>query len=343
MKNMKITGIIVANLLFPEEFAKQIEKVREIAECDLLAALMPGCFSQRGEPALSDKWERTAYLLDHGIDLVVELPFAHTVQGIAHYAKAAVATLQHAGVDTIAFASETNNLEELKQLSVLSFNIDAVKEKQADGTPYPKSCGLSAGAYYPYDITGIAFLRAMQGTAIVPLTFEHFNINADAPDSNLWSSYYPFLRWKLLTQDHVSLSRLFLFDDGIKQHLLKHAANCDTWDSFKQACVTRRYTLPRLQRACTHLMVHTLDSEIALCKELTVLRILGFNDAGRAYLKAFKAKEVRVASRFNQLPQALRELEYRSTLAFTAPLSVERRNTLLMREMAGPVIKTRKV
>jgi len=342
MKNMKISGIIVGNLVFTEEFWNQVRKVREITECDLLIALMPGCFDQRGEPAFIDKWQRTAALLDHDVDLVVELPFAHTVQGVTHFAVAAVETLSLAGVDTLAFASETGDLEELKQLSRMSFNVDAIKEKPTDGTAYPKSYGLSAGAYYPSDIAGIAYLRAMQGKAITPLTYAYDEACVD-PTPTAWSAYYPFLRWKLLTEDHASLSRLFLFDEGMEQHLLKHAAVCDTGDELMQACVTRRYTLPRLQRVCTHLMVHTLKSEIAQSKGLTVLRILGFDDAGRAYLKTLKANEVRVASRFNQLPSALRELEYRSTLAYAAPLSIQRRNNLVEREMGGPVIKTRKV
>jgi len=342
MKNMKISGIIVSNLVFSEEFVNQVTKVREITDCGLLVALMPGCFDQRGEPAFSDKWQRTATLLDHGVDLVIELPFAHTVQGVAHFAQAAVETLALAGVDTLAFASETGDLEELKQLSLMSFSVDAIKEKPTDGTAYPKSYGLSAGAYYPCDIAGIAYLRAMQGKAITPLTYAA-NDTCVVSTPAAWSAYYPFLRWKLLTQDHASLSQLFLYDEGMEQHLLKHAAVCDTWDELMQACVTRRYTLPRLQRVAAHLMVHALKSEIAQGKGLTVLRILGFDDAGQAYLKTLKANEVRVASRFNQLPSVLRELEYRSTLAYVAPLSIQRRNVLVEREMGGPVIKTRKV
>jgi predicted nucleotidyltransferase len=342
MKNMKVSGIIVANLLFTQEFAQQIEKVRKIAECDLLVALMPGCFSQRGEPLPSDKWERTAILLDHGVDLVVELPFAHTVQGVAQYAQAAIETLRLAGVDTIAFASETTDLQELNQLSAMSFNIDAIKEKQLSGTAYPKSYGLSAGAYYPNDIAGIAYLRAMQGKDMVPFVFEALASAAQDPIDSAWTAYYPFLRWKLLTQDHPSLASLFLFDEGIGQHMLRHAEACDTWDTFITACVTRRYTSARIQRVCAHLMVHTLKSEIAQSKGFTPLRILGFDELGRAYLKTLKATGVRIASRFNQLPPSIRELEYRCTIAYTTPFPAQRRNALMDREMGGPIIKTRK-
>lgn len=342
MKNMKISGIIAANLVFSEEFANQMQKIRASSECGLLIALMPGCFDQRGEPALVDKWQRTAALLDLGVDLVIELPFAHTVQGVTHFAQAAIETLSRAGVDTLAFASETGNLEELKLLSRMSFSADAIKEKPQEGTSYPKSYGLSAGAYYPSDILGIAYLRALQGKDITPLTYA-CDETSFASATSSWPLYYPFLRWKLLTQDHASLSNLFLFDEGMAQHLLKHAALCDSWDELMRNCVTRRYTAPRLLRVCAHLMVHTLKSEIDQSKGLTVLRILGFDDAGRAYLKTLKAEDVRVASRFNQLPQVLRGLEYRATLAYAAPLSVQRRNALVKREMGGPVIKTRMV
>jgi len=70
----------------------------------------------------------------------------------------------------------------------------------------------------------------------------------------------------------------------------------------------------------------------------TTLRVLGFNDKGRTLLKDLKDKDVRIASRFNQIPKYIRELEYRATLAYVTPLPNELRRSLLEREIAGPVI-----
>ncbi len=41
----------------------------------LKIVVMSGNFMQRGEPAIVDKWTRAQMALEHGADLVVEMPF----------------------------------------------------------------------------------------------------------------------------------------------------------------------------------------------------------------------------------------------------------------------------
>ncbi|TFG81344.1 MAG: hypothetical protein E4G74_04295, partial [Erysipelotrichales bacterium] len=214
------------------------------------------------------------------------------------------------------------------------------------GTAYPKSYGLSAGAYYPNDIKGIAYLRAMRNTDIVPLLFQYAHAasqgvgsSEDAMDLSL---YYPFLRWKLLTQDHESLAKLYAINEGVEHLLIKNAGTSDTWETFIHRCSIRPYTRARIQRVCAHLMVHTQKTEIESLPATMPLRILGFNAAGRDYLKILKARKIRIASRFNQIPRVIRELEFRATVAYATPLKSKERDALVAREMAGPVILTPK-
>lgn len=372
---MKIAGMITEYNPFHKGHKYHIEKTREITGCDVLVAVMSGHFVQRGEPAVIDKWSRVEAALENGVDLVIELPFAYAVQSAKQFAIASVELLSVAGVSDIVFGSETNNLEELMLIASMPINVDAIKENLKSGAGYPKAYGLSAGAYFPNDILGIAYIRAMKEKGITPHTIQRTNAyhgldlsegfasagairNAKKKDEDYsgqtplydkmkdlpfidWSIYYPFLRWKLLTQNKEDLSGLFLFDEGIENHLTKQAEVCDDWDSFLKKCVTRRYTKARIQRVCTHLLVHTKKSEMARMQAPTTLRILGFNDQGRNLLKELKEKEVRVASRFNQIPKYIRELEYRATLAYVTPLPSTLRNAILAREIAGPVIKTK--
>lgn len=343
---MKITGIVTEDIPFHKGFGQPIENVRKIAKCDVLIAIMPACFSQRGEPVFMDKWLRTRHLLDAGVDLVIELPFALSVRSIGHYAQAVVDLLELAGVEEMIFASETNNLEELRQFASMSFSIDGIKENLDLSNGYPSSYNLQAGAYYPNDIKAIAYLRAMDKKQITPCTFQSEPVDsmiAQTSDEYIsWSDYYPFLRWKLLTQDHDSLSKLFLFDEGIASHLLKHSRSSDSWETFLSQCVKRRYTPAYIQRTCVHLLVHTLKDKIRQIQPLTTLRILGFNDIGRAYLNVLKSQDIRVASRFNQIPFIIRELEYKAMLSYVSPMSSERRNAIVEREMGGPIILTDK-
>ncbi len=41
---------------------------------------MSGNFVQRGEPAIADKWLRTKYTLENGVDIVIELPYPFALQ-----------------------------------------------------------------------------------------------------------------------------------------------------------------------------------------------------------------------------------------------------------------------
>ena len=51
-----------------------LTETRRKTGCDYLVVAMAGCFTQRGEPALQDKWARARAALMGGADLVLELP-----------------------------------------------------------------------------------------------------------------------------------------------------------------------------------------------------------------------------------------------------------------------------
>jgi len=406
---MKIAGIVTEYNPFHQGHIHHITLTRRITDCDVLIAVMSGNFVQRGEPAVIDKWQRTEAALTHGVDLVIELPFAYAVQSAKQFAEASIGILALAGVTDIVFGSETNNLEELKEFAAMPINVNAFKEKMKSGAGYPAAYGLSTASYFPNDILGIAYLKAMEGTDIIPHTIQrtnsyhdtamdsefasaslkamegtdiiphtiqrtnsyhdtamdsefasasalrhaHFNqlpLNGQTPlESALatyptidWQAYYPALRLKLLTTDKETLSRLFLFDEGIENHLVKQAMNSDTWEIFLNRAVTRRYTKARIQRSCTHALVHTRKEEINGLSNYPYLRVLGFNQIGREYLKHLQTNEVKVASRFNQIPEAIRKLEFRSTLVYASALPPELRNQLIKREIQGPIIIEKK-
>ena len=56
-----------------------------------VAVVMSGNFTQRGEPALYDKWTRTRAALLGGVDLVAELPLPQAVAGAKRFARGGVA------------------------------------------------------------------------------------------------------------------------------------------------------------------------------------------------------------------------------------------------------------
>ena len=81
---MKITGIIAEYNPFHNGHAYQIAKIKEETDSDYVIVAMSGDFVQRGEPAITDKYERARMALSCGADLVLELPalFSALLQNI---------------------------------------------------------------------------------------------------------------------------------------------------------------------------------------------------------------------------------------------------------------------
>ncbi|MCF0112197.1 MAG: nucleotidyltransferase family protein, partial [Erysipelotrichaceae bacterium] len=102
----RITAIVVEYNPFHNGHRYHIEKARELTRCDVLIAIMSGNWTQRGEPAVCDKWERSRFVLDYGVDLVVELPFLHATQCATEFANAAIRIASLLGATDLVFGSE---------------------------------------------------------------------------------------------------------------------------------------------------------------------------------------------------------------------------------------------
>jgi len=370
---MKIAGIITEYNPLHNGHIYHIQKTKELTNCDLLICVMSGHFVQRGEPTIIDKWTRTESALNNGIDLVLELPYPFVVQSAKHFANASVRILELIGCTDIVFGSESNDIESLSLMAELPINVDGLKENLNMGMGYPKAYGLVQGSFHPNDILGIAYLKAINethmkahciqrtnhyhdedlnhsiasATAIRKALKEGKDVSSYTPmfevlsnQKNIdWEDYFDYMKTKLLTINKEDLQTIFLMDEGLENHFKKQIKISNTFEEFMNNCIGRRYTRARIQRACVHLLTHTKRTDIPNLKTLNSIRVLGFNSKGQSYLKSLHDNDVRVASRFNQMPENLRELELKATQAYAYGLDKEVRNKLIQREIEGPVIK----
>lgn len=77
---------------------------------------MSGNFTQRGEPAIMDKWTRSRIAVTCGVDLVLELPFGYAVNSAEYFACGGVSILEGLGCVThLGFGAEKGSLAELMQ------------------------------------------------------------------------------------------------------------------------------------------------------------------------------------------------------------------------------------
>ena len=130
---------------------------------------------------------------------------------------------------------------------------------------------------------------------------------------------------------------MFLFSEGIENHLVRCAKDCNTWDAFLNMAVTHRYTAGRIRRCVLQALNQVTKYEVSRLPEMDTLRILAFNEKGRQWLHSMRKKDVRIASRFADVPYPWRVMEYRTTLLYTSVMDETKRKEILDKEIGGPV------
>ncbi|MEG1874159.1 MAG: nucleotidyltransferase family protein [Angelakisella sp.] len=111
---MKIAGIIAEYNPFHNGHAWQIAETRRMGATHIVA-VMSGCYTQRGEPALCDKWLRTRGALLGGCDLVLELPLPYAMATAQRFAQGGLQLLDAMGVSWVSFGSECGELPPLRR------------------------------------------------------------------------------------------------------------------------------------------------------------------------------------------------------------------------------------
>ena len=112
---MKTVAIIAEYNPFHNGHEYQISKIREHFGADTaVVAIMSGNFTQRGELAFMEKWERAKAASMSGVNLVLELPFPYSMSSAEFFARAGVHIIKSLGcIDAISFGSECGDINEL--------------------------------------------------------------------------------------------------------------------------------------------------------------------------------------------------------------------------------------
>ena len=124
---MKAVGLVTEYNPFHNGLLYHLNKAMELTGADISVAVMSGDFVQRGEPAVLDKYTRTSMALNSGVNLVVELPVNYAVSSAESFAAGALKVLDYIKADSIAFGSESGDIERLSKLAhILCDNEDTL-------------------------------------------------------------------------------------------------------------------------------------------------------------------------------------------------------------------------
>ncbi len=190
---MKVLGIVAEYNPFHNGHLYHLEASRALTGAGCVVAVMSGNFTQRGEPAVVDKWARAEMALHCGVDLVIELPVLYAMSSAEYFAFGAVKLLDSLGVvDTLCFGSEFGLINKLEQTAaILSDEPDEykalLKACLSSGKSFPAARQKALSEYLkekyhkddlsellrdPNNILGIEYLKALRrlNSRIVPLT-----------------------------------------------------------------------------------------------------------------------------------------------------------------------------
>ena len=217
---MKATGIIVKYNPLHNGHVYHINQTKERSKTDCLIAVMSSHFTQRGEPTLIDKFTRTGFALNNGVDMVIELPFVFGVQNADIFAKASVNILDILKVKDIYFGSETNDISSLEKIiSLLESDAyqEMLKENLNQGFSYPTSSNkaiqdLAKNDFYdkPNAILGIQYLKAAKDL--------NSNINL-YPIQRIKTGYYEDIKGGSTVQSATAIRKLLFNKQPISEYV----------------------------------------------------------------------------------------------------------------------------
>lgn len=141
---MRSVGIIAEYNPFHNGHQYHLQRSLKETGAEVNIAVISGNFTQRGEPALLDKWTRAEIAVRNGINLVVEMPVLFACNNAGYFARGGVEILENLGCDFISFGSESGNIALLQEISReteahRSELEGAVKQGVKKGLTYPKA------------------------------------------------------------------------------------------------------------------------------------------------------------------------------------------------------------
>ena len=199
----RILGITAEYDPFHRGHAYQISRARELADPEAVICAMSGDFTQRGEPAILDKWARASIAARQGVDLVMELPFMYACSRADRFAAGAVDMLVSAGVTHISFGCEAERPEDLQKLAIAQLSEaeqveERIRDLMRDGCSRAKALELASRSLFgdaltdlmlaPNNILALEYLKRIRqwescGVQITPVPIHREGSGYKAADS----------------------------------------------------------------------------------------------------------------------------------------------------------------
>ncbi len=199
---MKTVGIVAEYNPFHSGHEYQIAYAKNTLGADCCVVVMSGPFTQRGLPAIFDKYTRAESAIKCGADLVIELPVVYATASAETFAEGAIKTLQATGVvDTVLFGCESPDIKKIEKAADILLQepdsyVHNLKNALATGASFPKAraSALSAEGIRdivdsPNNILSVEYVKALKKyhCSMIPAAMQR--TGADYHDLHLDGTY----------------------------------------------------------------------------------------------------------------------------------------------------------
>ncbi|WP_280739280.1 MULTISPECIES: nucleotidyltransferase [unclassified Enterococcus] len=113
-----------------------------------------------------------------------------------------------------------------------------------------------------------------------------------------WEKMWPFLKYKIISSSINELQAIYQMKEGLEYRIKEVALVASCFVDFIEKLKSKRYTWVRLQRLCLYILGNISNEEIAEAQKNQQLRILGFTEAGKNFIK--NNKDLPWVSRFGK-------------------------------------------
>ena len=115
---MDVCAVIAEYNPFHLGHVKHLSYVKNVLGAKKIVVVMSGNFTQRGEPAVLDKFTRAKHAILSGADMVVELPTVFATANAEIFAKGAIKVIESLGIcDGICFGVESGKVDDYVKLA----------------------------------------------------------------------------------------------------------------------------------------------------------------------------------------------------------------------------------
>ncbi len=153
-------------------------------------------------------------------------------------------------------------------------------------------------------------------------------------DKNYLNNFYQILKYKLLNESNELQEYLDVME-GIDKRIKKYLLVSNTYQELLDNIKTKRFTYNKLNRMFLHILMNLKKKDAK--PELRYLRVLGFNQKGRLYLKNIKEEiSLPIITNYKDCNDFVLKFELKVTLIY---LEIIKRPDLIKEELKSIPIK----